>query len=99
MNPEIGAIPIAVFDEIGWITLFLTIPAAPEIVNAFLIPGGTDNPQSMEVHWALNDICWTGLLPIVEDGVALQQAVPEQEVLIFLRFNAAKKSASDIKNT
>lgn len=88
MNPVISARFVLVFHKISRIPLFLTNPAAPEILNAFLVPSGADDSQGMEINGALDDIGGGSLLSLGEDRVALQQDILEQEVLIRFTLDA-----------
>lgn len=92
MDPEVGIVLVLVLDEIGRVTLFLAEPAVPEVLDAFLVARGADDSQRMEVNCTLNDIGGTGVFPVSEDRVAPQQALFEQELLVFFGFDTARIS-------
>jgi len=76
--------PVLVLDKPGRVLVVLAEPAVPEVLDAFLIPRGPDDPQRMQVHCAFDDVGGLRLLPVVEDGVALEQNLLQQEVLVLL---------------
>jgi hypothetical protein len=50
MRPIAGIGLPLIIDKVSWITLFLTDPASPKILNTFLISRRADDPQGVEVH-------------------------------------------------
>jgi hypothetical protein len=87
VNPETGAIPFKIWDEIGRISLLLTQPAIPKIFDTLLVSRRADNPQSMKVNSALDDIGGIAFLSVNKDGVPLEQNMNKEMILVFFRFD------------
>lgn len=84
MNPEVCVVFVMVGNEIGRVTLFLTEPPTPEILDTLLVSRRAYDSQSMEIHGSLNDVGWCSWFSVQDDGVPLQQGVLHEGVLVLL---------------
>jgi hypothetical protein len=87
VNPETGAIPFKVWDEIGRVALLLAQPAIPKIFDTLLVTRRADDPQGMKVNSALDDVGGIAFLSIDKDGVPLEQDMNKEMILVILRLN------------
>ena len=78
---------VLVGHEAAWVLIVLYQPSAPEIGDAFLVPGATDHTQAVQVHGALDHVGRLGLLPIDQDAIPLQQKLFEQVRLVVLHLD------------
>ena len=88
MGREPGVIPRTVFNKVGRIPFLLAIPAIPKILDAFLVPRTSNDPQRMKIHCTLDDVGWGGFLSICIERVPPQQRLPEQKRLVLFSLNA-----------
>jgi hypothetical protein len=84
MSPIAGVGLPLIIDKVSWITLFLTDPAPPQILNTFLVARRADDPQGVEIHRSFNDIGGISLHPLTKDRVSFEQNVSEQVILVLL---------------
>jgi hypothetical protein len=87
VNPETGAIPFKVWDEIGRVALLLAQPAIPKIFDTLLVARRADDPKGMKVNSALDDVGGIAFLSIDKDGVPLEQDMNKEMILVILRLN------------
>jgi len=78
---------MGVWNKSAWIGIVLDQPATPKVGNAFLVSATSYDSQTVEVNSSFDDISRFSLLAVNEDGVALQEQVLEQKLLIFLRLD------------
>ena len=70
MGPELRLCFSGPGDEVGGVGVVLDEPAAPEVGDAFLVAGGTDDAEGVEVDGAFDGVGGFGGGGGDEDGVA-----------------------------
>lgn len=77
VNRKTRVVPLQVRDKIGWIALLLAEPSIPQVSDTLLITRGANDPQSMQINSALDDIYWHSLPTIDEDRIPLKENIDE----------------------
>lgn len=89
VRPEVGVRLVLVLHEPRRVLVVLHNPAAPEVVDGFLVARGANDGHSVEVDGLLDSVGGLGGLAIDEDRVPLKQDLFEEVVHILLGFDDA----------
>ena len=87
MVPIVGVGLVLPGDEVGRVLIILDQPAAPQILDAFLIAGRADDAKSMEVDRSFDSVRRLRLLAIDHDRVSFQQQIVQQIFLVLFRLD------------
>lgn len=88
MGEERRVVLVLVVDEAGRVVLVLHQPPSPEVADAFLVTGGPDDHEAVEIDRALYDVCRVRRFPVDHDRVPLEEDGVEQVVGILLSLDA-----------
>ena len=70
MRPEIRVAFTGPRNEVGGVGVVLDEPTAPEVGDAFLVAGGSDDRERVEVDGSFDGVGGIGGLAVGEDGEA-----------------------------
>lgn len=70
MRPEIRVAFTGPRNEVGGVGVVLDEPAAPEVGDAFLVAGGSDDRKSVEIDGSFDGVGGIGGLAVGKDGEA-----------------------------
>lgn len=87
MVPEVGVGFAVPGDEVGRVVVVLDEPAAPEVGDAFLVAGGADDAQGVQVDRAFDGVGGFGGGGGYEDGVAFQEEGLQEVGFVFFGFD------------
>ena len=88
MYPIVCLSFVLVGHEVDRVGLILNEPASPEIGDALLVTRRTNYSESVQVDSTFNNVSRFSLLAGDEDGVALQQGLLKEKILILLGLDA-----------
>lgn len=99
VGEEADLVPVGVVDKGGGIVLVLDQPAAPEVVDAFLVTRGGDDVDGVEVNGPFDDVGGIRGLAVDKDGVAPKQNVVEEERGVVLGLDSVRTCVSESQFT
>lgn len=76
-----------VVDKASRVILVLYKPSTPEVGNALLIAGASDNSEGMQVNSLFNNVVGSSLFSINNNAVSLEKNALQKETGVFLRFD------------
>ncbi len=88
VRPELRVAFAGPGNEVGGVGVILDEPSAPEIGDAFLVAGGPDDGESMEIDGPFDGVGGIGGLAIGENGEAFQKQGLEEVGLVLFGFDA-----------
>lgn len=91
MDPVVGVCFVLVRHKAISVFVILHEPALPQIRYAFLVTGGTNDPEGMQIDGTFDYIRSSSFLAVDENGEAFQKDLLEKVGLVFFRLDAAVK--------